>query len=112
MVILELIGRAPNNHALGMIGAGPLEDLVNGFGRAFEARILDHAARDRRFRVALADVSGKPRRLGCHGPTPRVGPTCDVGASGHRFRARPDALLSHNRSDWHLSASHFGGRGP
>ena len=55
-VILELIRRAPSTDALGHIGAGPLEDLVSGHGREFESRILDRAASDPRFRVALADV--------------------------------------------------------
>lgn len=55
-VIVELIRRAPDTSALGHIGAGALDDLVNEHGREFESRILDRAACDPRFRVALANV--------------------------------------------------------
>ena len=55
-VILELVARAPTAEALGFVGAAALEELVNDFGPQFEARILDQAEHDARFREALSGV--------------------------------------------------------
>jgi hypothetical protein len=55
-IILQLIERAPDDNALGMIGSGAVEDLVNRAGAEFADRIFDEAANSRRFRLALRHV--------------------------------------------------------
>lgn len=54
-VVLELIARAPDDDALGFIGAGPVESLVNKHGVTFLDRFLERAD-DPRFRRACGDV--------------------------------------------------------
>ncbi|HEX2756654.1 MAG TPA: hypothetical protein VHM48_14390, partial [Candidatus Limnocylindrales bacterium] len=55
-LILRLIDRGPDVNALGWVGAGEVEDLVNRSGAAFADRIIDEAAKSRRFRAALRHV--------------------------------------------------------
>ena len=69
--ILELVAHAPNDDALDWIGAGPLEDLLCDHGPAFIDRVEELAAKDQRFRSALASVRGDVRM---DSPTrPRLG---------------------------------------
>jgi hypothetical protein len=59
--ILLLIEHAPNEQALGWVGAGPLEDLLASHGAGLIARVEDLASRDRRFRSCLSHVWGQNR---------------------------------------------------
>jgi hypothetical protein len=55
-IILELVARAPSDVALGMIGAGPLEDLARRHGSRFALHLLERTASDPRFRLAMRHV--------------------------------------------------------
>jgi uncharacterized protein DUF6869 len=51
-----LVTAAPDEATLGYIGAGPLEDLLSGYGEQFIERIEQQAAADAKFRLSLAIV--------------------------------------------------------
>jgi hypothetical protein len=51
-----LVTAAPDKETLGYIGAGPLEDLLSGYGEQFIERIEQEAAADAKFRLSLAIV--------------------------------------------------------
>jgi len=57
-ILLALIDRAPNEHDLSFLAAGPLERLVHLHGEQFGDRIVERARQDRRFREALRGVWG------------------------------------------------------
>jgi hypothetical protein len=54
--ILSVLHQRPSQHVLGMLGAGPLEDLVDYFGPAFIDRIEAEALRSPEFRDVLSSV--------------------------------------------------------
>jgi hypothetical protein len=54
--IKALIAAAPDNAALGSIGAGPLEDLLYGNSEQFIERVEREAAVNERFRFSLSVV--------------------------------------------------------
>jgi hypothetical protein len=60
-LVLELIERAPEDEALGLIGAGPLEDLLSEYGGDFIERVEVLARLNDRFRKCLASVWGWSR---------------------------------------------------
>ena len=47
---------APDEGMLAGVGAGPLEDLLTGYGMKFIERIEKYASTDAKFRFALAGV--------------------------------------------------------
>jgi hypothetical protein len=55
-VILELVARAPDEAALGVIGAAALEDLARRHGFTFALRLIERTASDPRFRHAMGHV--------------------------------------------------------
>jgi len=54
--ILEILGRKPGDKVLGVLAAGPLEDLVGCHGPAFIDRIDAEARRNPDFRSLLGGV--------------------------------------------------------
>lgn len=60
-IILELIERVPDDHALGYIAAGPLEDLMRFHSARFRDRCAALARTNPRFREALRGVWGWER---------------------------------------------------
>ncbi len=60
-LVLELIENAPENDALGWVGAGPLEDLLSERGADFIERVEVLARQNDRFRDCLASVWGWSR---------------------------------------------------
>ena len=52
--IQELVAAAPNDDALGSIGAGPLEDLLYGNSEEFIDRVEREAAVNEKFRLSLS----------------------------------------------------------
>jgi len=56
--ILAVIAEAKDDHALKLIGAGPLEDLLSFDAEQFIERVEAQAAADSRFRVSLSNVWG------------------------------------------------------
>lgn len=54
--VLKVLERQPSEWALGMLAAGPIEDLVSECGRIFIDRIETRARRDPLFREALHGV--------------------------------------------------------
>lgn len=54
--ILKVLERQPSEWALGMLAAGPIEDLITGCGAQFIERIEAQARQDRGFRQALQGV--------------------------------------------------------
>ena len=61
--IKALVAAAPDNGALGSIGAGPLEDLLYGNTEDFIDRIEQEAAVNEKFRFSLAIVRNPELRL-------------------------------------------------
>lgn len=59
--ILLLIERAPNEHALQCVAAGPLEDLLGKHGATFIDRVEQAAKADQRFKHCLGIVWGDLR---------------------------------------------------
>jgi hypothetical protein len=57
-LILALISAAPDDQALGMVSAGPLEDLLCDHGAAFIDRVEELSRTDLRFRSCLSGVWG------------------------------------------------------
>jgi hypothetical protein len=55
-VVLELVARAPDEAALGVIGAAALEDLARRHGFTFALRLIERTASDPRFRQAMGHV--------------------------------------------------------
>ena len=55
-VILEILHREPSEKVLGMLAAGPLEDLIENHGPKFIARIEDEAKTNRDFKKLLQGV--------------------------------------------------------
>jgi hypothetical protein len=55
-IVIELVARAPDEHSLGMIGAGPLEDLACKHGSKFALRLIERTASDPRFRRDMQEV--------------------------------------------------------
>jgi hypothetical protein len=62
LVILRILAKAPPEEVLGVLAAGPLEDLIHDRGDAFIDRIELQARQDRAFRQLLNGVweSGSP----------------------------------------------------
>ena len=58
-LLLGLIERAPDDHALGWVAAGPLEDLLCKRGPEFIDQVEVLARDDERFRKCLTDVRGR-----------------------------------------------------
>jgi hypothetical protein len=58
LFILLLIERAPSEHALQCIAAGPLEDLLVQHGAIFIDRVEHSAQTDQRFKRCLGNVWG------------------------------------------------------
>ena len=54
--ILEVLSLNPPEEVLGMLGAGPLEDLLEDWGLQFIDRIETEASRSPRFRQVLSGV--------------------------------------------------------
>lgn len=54
--ILKVIELHPSDHVLGMLGAGPLEDLVDSHGGDFIDKIEDEARSNPAFVKALGNV--------------------------------------------------------
>lgn len=54
--ILKVVAKRPNDWTLGMLAAGPLEDLIGGYGPAFIERMETEARRDAVFRWTLHGV--------------------------------------------------------
>jgi len=54
--IIALVAAAPDNDALGSIGAGPLEDLLYGNSEEFIERVEREAAANEKFRISLSIV--------------------------------------------------------
>ena len=54
--ILEILARNPSDQVIGMLAAGPLEDLIHGFGPIFIDRIERQARQDRQFLELLGGV--------------------------------------------------------
>jgi hypothetical protein len=61
-LILEVLARTKSPRVIGMLGAGPMEDLLEGWGTQFIERIETTARRDPAFREMLRGVweSGTP----------------------------------------------------
>ena len=57
-IVVELVDRAPDDEALGYVGAAALEDLIQQHGDAFADRIIARAVSDGRWRIALRSVWG------------------------------------------------------
>jgi hypothetical protein len=55
-IILQLVARAPDDHVLGLIGAGAVEALVDHHGQRFLDRLVEEATNDPRFRRVLGEV--------------------------------------------------------
>lgn len=55
-IVKALIANAPDESTLSYIGAGPLEDLLCGYGEQFIERIEQEAATNKQFRFCLAGV--------------------------------------------------------
>jgi hypothetical protein len=55
-LVLDLIDKAPGDEALGWVAAGPLEDLLGGWGPDFIERVEALARSNDRFRRCLAGV--------------------------------------------------------
>ncbi len=56
IAILGVLKRAPSATVLGVLAAGPLEDLIHYWGPTFIERIEDAARRDAAFRALLGGV--------------------------------------------------------
>jgi hypothetical protein len=56
--ILALVACAPDEEAIGYVGAGPLEDFLIAHGQAFIDRVEATAISDARFAACLATVWG------------------------------------------------------
>ena len=56
--ILLLIERAPTEHALDCVAAGPMEDLLTAHGETFIDRVEHAAKTDQRFKRCLGNVWG------------------------------------------------------
>src|SRR5262249_47921220 len=56
MITKPFVPAAPDEEALGYIGAGPLEDLLSDYGEHFIERVEQQAATDAKFRYCLAGV--------------------------------------------------------
>ena len=54
--ILEILSREPTDEALGILAAGPLEDLINHHGPEFIERIELESRRNKAFRHLLGGV--------------------------------------------------------
>lgn len=54
--VLRVIAKRPNDWTLGMLAAGPLEDLICEYGATFMERIETEARRDSAFRWTLHGV--------------------------------------------------------
>lgn len=54
--ILKVIELHPSDHVLGMLGAGPLEDLIDSHGADFIDRIEDEARKTPAFMKVLSHV--------------------------------------------------------
>jgi hypothetical protein len=55
-VILAILEKSPSTHALSMLAAGPLEDLIEMHGADFIDRVEEQARRDPSFRSLLGGV--------------------------------------------------------
>mgnify|MGYP000005765578 CR=1 FL=1 len=55
-VILLIISKTTDENVLGILGAGPLEDLIHSHGPAFVDRIEDEAKNNERFKSVLGNV--------------------------------------------------------
>lgn len=62
-VVAALLGRAPDEDAVALVAAGPLEDLLNWHGDALVNEVERLARQDFRFRRALAGVCLADRAL-------------------------------------------------
>lgn len=54
--VLAVIDATDDEYTLGMLAAGPLEDLIDAHGQAFVDRIEQRASADSRFRSVLQGV--------------------------------------------------------
>ncbi len=55
-LVLDMVALAPSRYALGSVAAGPLEDLLHGYGPQFIDRAVAAAAEDAQFHRCLAGV--------------------------------------------------------
>jgi hypothetical protein len=60
-VVLAMVEAAPDEAALAIVGAGPLEDLAWYHGSQFGDRLVDMARSDPRFRMAISGFLGWDR---------------------------------------------------
>jgi hypothetical protein len=56
LAILEVLSRSPSQEVIGILAAGPLEDLVEDWGIEFVDRIEHEARRNSAFRYLLGGV--------------------------------------------------------
>jgi len=56
IAILGVLAREPSDTVLGVLAAGPLEDLIHHWGPTFIERIEETARRDATFRALLGGV--------------------------------------------------------
>ena len=54
--ILEVLGRTPSDKVMGVLAAGPLEDLIEKWGPAYIERIESEARKNPAFRNLLGGV--------------------------------------------------------
>lgn len=90
-LVVRVLRRAPDDGELGLLAAGPLEDLVRRWGTALVGRIEAEAAADERFRWALGgnwlqvgDVPPEVQGRIARASGGRIEPFVAHGAGRHR----------------------------